>query len=126
MESIAKATIIITTETSSTNSMRPGPTGEAELTEDMERAYAQDCAVRSIREKENRRFKQFAHGLDIARSVPAIDNTVVATDRQVHQLCRDNLAIADDRPFNDAIGSNDGDFRPVDDGCRRNAAQWPE
>src|SRR3546814_7360535 len=41
---------------------------------------------RSIREQQHRRLDQFLERLHIARGVPAIDDAVVAADRQVHQL----------------------------------------
>src|SRR3546814_4253602 len=55
------------------------------------------------REQQHRRLDQFLERLHIARGVPAIDDAVVAADRQVHQLGAAKIVAVKDRALDNLV-----------------------
>ncbi len=64
--------------------------------------------------------------LDELGGIVAVDDAVIEGGRQVHHLADDDLAVLHDRPFDDRVGPDDGDFGMVDHRCRHEPAQRPE
>src|SRR3546814_12494555 len=78
------------------------------------------------REQQHRRLDQFLERLHIARGVPAIDDAVVAADRQVHQLGAAKIVAVKDRALDNLVRADDRDLGPVDDRRGRDAAERAE
>src|SRR3569623_2945987 len=78
---------------------------------------------RSVGEQQDRGFEIFLQVLDVARGVPAVDDAVVATDRQVHALSADDVGAAEHRALDDLVGADDRDFGAVDHRGRRDSAE---
>src|SRR3546814_1543767 len=63
--------------------------------------------VRSVREQQYRRLDQLLQRLNIARRIPAIDDAVVAADRQVHQLGAADIVAVKHRTLDDLVRSEE-------------------
>src|SRR5690606_30197136 len=71
--------------------------------------------ISAERQKLQRILQQFLQILDEARGVPAIDDAVVAGEREVHPLADDDLAVQHDRLLLDLVDRDDRDLGAVDD-----------
>src|SRR3546814_10821790 len=57
---------------------------------------------------------QLLQRLNEARRVPAVDDAVIATDREVHAFGADDIVALEHRPLDDLVGADDRDLRAVD------------
>ena len=82
--------------------------------------------LRLIREQQNGGFKVLFQRLNVTRRIPAIDNAVVAADRQVHKLARLNVITNKHRPLDDLVRADYSHLWAVYDRRGGNAPQRPQ
>ena len=85
-----------------------------------------DRGKASIDQQQSRCFEPSSELLDEPRRIPAINDAVIATDREVHEQRAFDLVPAPNRAFDDLVGPDNGDLGAIDDRRCRDPTKWSE